>query len=40
MDKIRREKFLSKMSQSEEEASRKTAVIEYVKKRAGGYDKA
>lgn len=39
MDKIRSEKFLSKMSKSEEEWAIKAAVMEYIKKRAGGYDK-
>ena len=39
MDKIRREKFLSKMSQSEEDWVLKGTVMEYIKKRAGGYDK-
>ncbi|MBI5971055.1 MAG: hypothetical protein HY884_07870 [Deltaproteobacteria bacterium] len=40
MDKIRSEKFLSKMSQSEEEAALKGAALNYIKKRAGGYGKA
>lgn len=39
MDKIRSEKFLSKMNKSEEEWALKGTVMDYIKKRAGGYDK-
>jgi len=40
MDKIRSEKYLSKMTKTEEEWALKGEVIEYVRKRAGAYDKA
>ncbi len=39
MDKIRSEKFLSKMTKTEEEWALKGEVMNYIKKRAGGYDK-